>query len=218
MGRHKKVGVISSRVAVVLFAAGHLQPDTRRGFALHRDTDHRRDNPTMLKTLFVFDRSEAVSAWSAIDDRVMGGVSRSALRFDPAGHAVFSGQVAPDNNGGFASVRASVTPLPAGEIDAIELVVRGDGRRYKLNLRIDRGFDGVNYQAGWVTPAGIWTRLALPLADFRPTWRGRAVADAPALRSASIEQVGLMIADGQFGGFELAIQGIWAAGRGAAQL
>lgn len=218
MSRHKKVGVISSRVAVVLFAAGHLQPDTRRGFALHRDTDHRRDNPTMLKTLFVFDRSEAVSAWSAIDDRVMGGVSRSALRFDPAGHAVFCGQVAPDNNGGFASVRASVTPLPAGEIDAIELVVRGDGRRYKLNLRIDRGFDGVNYQAGWVTPAGIWTRLALPLADFRPTWRGRAVADAPALRSASIEQVGLMIADGQFGGFELAIQGIWAAGRGAAQL
>nr|WP_288022959.1 CIA30 family protein [Thauera sp.] len=202
----------------MLFAAGHLQPDTQRGFALHRDTDHRRDNPTMLKTLFVFDRSEAVSAWSAIDDRVMGGVSRSALRFDPAGHAVFCGQVAPDNNGGFASVRASVTPLPAGEIDAIELVVRGDGRRYKLNLRIDRGFDGVNYQAGWVTPAGIWTRLALPLADFRPTWRGRAVADAPALRSASIEQVGLMIADGQFGGFELAIQGIWAAGRGAAQL
>ena len=172
----------------------------------------------MLKTLFVFDCSEAVSAWSAIDDRVMGGVSRSALRFDPAGHAVFSGQVAPDNNGGFASVRASVTPLPAGDIDAIELVVRGDGRRYKLNLRIDRGFDGVNYQAGWVTPAGIWTRLALPLADFRPTWRGRAVADAPALRRACFGKVGLMIADGQFGGFELAIQGIWAAGRGAAQL
>nr|WP_288093079.1 CIA30 family protein [Thauera sp.] len=34
--------------------------------------------------------------------------------FDPAGHAVFSGQVAPDNNGGFASVRASVSPLAAG--------------------------------------------------------------------------------------------------------
>jgi len=47
----------------------------------------------MPETLFLFDRPEAVHAWSAIDDRVMGGVSRSTLRFDPAGHAVFSGQV-----------------------------------------------------------------------------------------------------------------------------
>ena len=45
----------------------------------------------MLRTLFLFDRPESVSTWSAIDDRVMGGVSRSTLRFDPAGHAVFAG-------------------------------------------------------------------------------------------------------------------------------
>ncbi len=164
----------------------------------------------MPETLFLFDRPEAVSPWSAIDDRVMGGVSRSTLRFDPAGHAVFGGQVSPDNNGGFASVRASVSPPSARDIEAIELVVRGDGRRYKLNLRIDRGFDGVNYQVAFAPPAGLWTRQALALADFLPTWRGRTVPDAPALRGATIEQVGLMIADRQFGGFELAIQGIWA--------
>ena len=93
----------------------------------------------MSDTLFLFDRPESVVAWSAIDDRVMGGVSRSALRFDPAGHAVFSGQVSPDNNGGFASVRASVSPQPTAGIDTIELVARGDGHRYKLNLRTDRG-------------------------------------------------------------------------------
>lgn len=162
----------------------------------------------MLETLFLFDRPEVVAAWSAIDDRVMGGVSNSTLRFDPAGHAVFSGQVAPDNNGGFASVRASVSPPPTGDIDAIELVVRGDGHRYKLNLRIDRGFDGVSYQAAWAPPAGIWIRQTLALADFRPTWRGRTVPDAPALRGARIEQVGLMIADRQFGRFALAIQAI----------
>ena len=97
----------------------------------------------MPETLFLFDHPESVAAWSAIDDRVMGGVSRSALRFDAAGHAVFCGQVSPDNNGGFASVRASVSPPPGADIDAIELLVRGDGHRYKLNLRTDRGFDGV---------------------------------------------------------------------------
>lgn len=164
----------------------------------------------MPETLFLFDRPEALAPWSAIDDRVMGGVSRSALRFDPAGHAVFSGQVSPDNNGGFASVRALLSPPPGADIDAIELVVCGDGRRYKLNLRTDRGFDGVNYQAGFAPPAGLWVTLRLALDAFQPTYRGCAVPDAPALRGARIEQVGLMIADRQFGAFALAIAAIRA--------
>ena len=76
----------------------------------------------------------------------MGGVSRSALRFDSAGHALFAGTVSADNNGGFASVRSAwrrMRPagsatrgrqrgLDAGDRDAIELEVRGDGRRHKL--------------------------------------------------------------------------------------
>lgn len=174
----------------------------------------------MPRTFFLFDRPESVATWSAIDDRVMGGVSRSTLRFDPAGHAVFAGTVSADNNGGFASVRSAVAQPAAGDFeteggeaggfDAIELDVRGDGRRYKLNLRTDRGFDGVNYQAAFDTSAGTWSRVRLPLADFQPTWRGRPVPDAPPLREARIEQVGLMIADRQFGGFELAIRGIRA--------
>ncbi len=164
----------------------------------------------MPTSLFLLDRPEAVAAWSAIDDRVMGGVSRSALRHDPAGHAVFSGVVSPDNNGGFASVRARVAEPPAGAIAALELVVRGDGQRYKLNLRTDRGFDGVNYQAAFTPSAGQWVTLQLPLEDFEPSYRGRAVPDAPPLQGARIEQVGLMIADRQFGPFELAIRSIRA--------
>lgn len=170
----------------------------------------------MPETLFLFDHPESVAAWSAIDDRVMGGVSRSALRFDAAGHAVFSGQVSPDNNGGFASVRAPVSPPPGADIDAIELLVRGDGHRYKLNLRTDRGFDGVNYQAAFEPPAGQWVTLRLTIDAFQPSWRGRAVPDAPPLRGARIEQVGLMVADRQFGAFVLAIGAIRArrAGEG----
>jgi NADH dehydrogenase [ubiquinone] 1 alpha subcomplex assembly factor 1 len=173
----------------------------------------------MHPALFHFDRPESVATWSAIDDRVMGGVSRSTLRFDPAGHALFAGTVSADNNGGFASVRSAVVWQAGGGFDragfdasgygAIELEVRGDGHRYKLALRTDRSFDGVNYQAGFEPPAGRWTRVRLALADFLPSWRGRPVADAPALKDARIEQLGLMIADRQFGGFELAVRGIW---------
>ncbi len=48
----------------------------------------------MLTTLFDFSDPSAANAWHAIDDRVMGGISRSSLRHDPAGHAVFEGQQA----------------------------------------------------------------------------------------------------------------------------
>ena len=45
----------------------------------------------MIKTLFDFNDPSAAKALHAIDDRVMGDISRSTLHHDPAGHAVFEG-------------------------------------------------------------------------------------------------------------------------------
>jgi hypothetical protein len=45
----------------------------------------------MSKLLFDFADAQAVRGWTAIDDRVMGGVSISRLRHDSGGHAVFEG-------------------------------------------------------------------------------------------------------------------------------
>ena len=101
------------------------QCDSRLCCAARRVTDHGRDNPAMPETLLLFDRPEAVAPWSVIDDRVMVGVSCSALRFDPAGHAVFSGQVTPDNNGGIASVRASVLRCRQGRSTPLSLSCAG---------------------------------------------------------------------------------------------
>ena len=87
-------------------------------------------------TLLLFDFSDSASAdaWNAIDDRVMGGISRSRLRHDPAGHAVFEGTVSLKRNGGFASVRSS--PAPRGKPGATFCVieVRGDDKHFKLSL------------------------------------------------------------------------------------
>jgi NADH dehydrogenase [ubiquinone] 1 alpha subcomplex assembly factor 1 len=104
-----------------------------------------RDNPPMARHLFDFQTAESTADWSAIDDAVMGGVSASRLRHDPAGHAVFEGVVSLDNNGGFASVRSRPGELGAPEVVSYVLDVRGDGKRYKLNLRTDDAFDGVSY-------------------------------------------------------------------------
>jgi len=162
----------------------------------------------MARELFSFESAVSVADWSAIDDRVMGGVSRSRLLHDPAGHAAFEGVVSLEHNGGFASVRSG--PMDLGVPAAITYVLEvcGDGKRYKLNLSTDDTFDGVNYQVVFEPPAGTWTSVRLPLSGFRPTFRGRSVPGAPTLDPARVRQIGLMIADRQAGRFALALRSI----------
>ncbi len=167
-----------------------------------------RDNSRMARYLFDFQSPESTAGWSAIDDAVMGGISSSRLRHDPAGHAVFEGVVSLDNNGGFASVRSRPGELGAPGAVSYVLDVRGDGKRYKLNLRTDDAFDGVNYQSAFEAPRDQWTTVRLPVAELRPTFRGRVVAAAPPLDPAAVRQVGLMIADQQAGAFRLAVRSI----------
>lgn len=162
----------------------------------------------MLKPLFDFTDPRAAAAWLAIDDRVMGGISLSTLRHDPAGHAVFEGTVSLERNGGFASVRSSPGErgLPGAASCLIEL--RGDNKQFKLSLLTDNGFDSLNYQSSFAPKGTDWQTLHLPLADFRASFRGREVSDAPALAPARIRQVGLMIAARQAGPFELQLRRI----------
>jgi len=166
------------------------------------------DDPEARWTLFDFADPASVDAWTPIDDSVMGGISRSRLRHDPAGHAVFEGNVSLERNGGFASVRSSPAARgKAGKQCAI-LEVRGDARRFKLNLLAQDAFDGLNYQATFTPEPDRWQSMRIPLAEFRPTFRGREIAGAPALDPARIRQVGLMIAERQAGPFALAIRRI----------
>ena len=162
----------------------------------------------MNTVLFDFTAPDAVASWQPINDGVMGGVSSSQLRPEPGGHALFSGRVSLDNNGGFASVRCRPCALGRPDVAAYVLQVCGDGKRYKLNLRTDDAFDGIHYQAGFQPPAGVWTTCRLALADFLPTWRGRPVTDAAPLDGSRLRQIGLMIADRQQGPFALAIRTI----------
>lgn len=157
-----------------------------------------------------FDTPEAVADWHAIDDAVMGGASASRLEYDASGHAVFTGIVSMANNGGFASVRGPVMTPWVDAVTAFELMVRGDGKTYKLSLRLDPKFDGVSHQARFHAPDESWSLVQLPVKDFVPTWRGRPVAGAPRLEPAKLRQIGLIIADSQEGPFRLEIQSIAA--------
>lgn len=162
----------------------------------------------MPRVLFDFTYPSAVESWRAIDDRVMGGVSRSSLRHDPAGHAVFEGVVSLERNGGFASVRSSPGDRGQPGAEACLIEVRGDNKQFKLSLLTGGGFDVLNYQASFAVSGSNREILRLPLVEFHASFRGREVSNAPALDPARIRQVGLMIAARQAGSFELHIRRI----------
>lgn len=162
----------------------------------------------MSMLIFNFADPESVRGWQPIDDAVMGGLSASRLSHEAEGHALFAGEVSLANQGGFASVRSPVFATAAISGGAYRLTVRGDGRRYKFSIRMDERFDGVSYQAGFFAAPGDWQEVVIPLWSLLPSWRGRAVADAPPLDPARVRQLGLLISERQAGAFRLAIRRI----------
>jgi NADH dehydrogenase [ubiquinone] 1 alpha subcomplex assembly factor 1 len=162
----------------------------------------------MPRLIFDFTDPHASETWQAIDDRVMGGVSRSRLRHVPAGHAVFEGEVSLERNGGFASVRSAPGALGVPGAQACVIELCGDPRQFKLSLVTDAALDSVSHQCGFSPSGRDWQIMRLPLDAFRASFRGREASGAPPLDPGRIRQVGLLIGARQAGPFELHIRQI----------
>jgi hypothetical protein len=168
--------------------------------------------PTQEETRVLIDFSSpgVLRHWRTIADTVMGGVSEGTISNGSAGFVRFHGIVSLDNNGGFVSVRTPPMPFDLVGYEGISLRVRGDGKTYHLRLRTEDAFDGVAYRARFATLPDEWTTVRLPFSDFRPTYRGNELPEAPPLDPAGVRQLGLMITDRQEGPFDLHLASIKA--------
>ena len=135
-----------------------------------------------------------------VNDGVMGGVSQSSLRQDVDG-MVFEGLVSLENNGGFASMRSSVQ-FPQG-IQLIELLAKGDGKRYKLVLRTELA-PRVTYVADFIA-LPTWQTYRFNLSQFKSTFRGRDV-NAPTLSFSDVIDFGILISNNQAGSFAIQLK------------
>jgi hypothetical protein len=166
-----------------------------------------------VRTLVAFGTEADSAAWRNVDDVVMGGVSRSALRRAAGlpGVASFAGVVSLDNGGGFASVRSDPREWDTAGAEALLLRCRSeDGRTYKFTVRTDDGYDGIQYQQRFAPPQREWGIVRLPVAGFVATFRGRRVPFAGGLQPGRIRRLGLMVSDKQAGPFELQLEWIGA--------
>ena len=162
------------------------------------------DSMDKKKNLIEFSNADR-GEWFAINDGVMGGVSRSDIRRTDRGTGVFAGVLSLENSGGFASVRAALGRHDLSTWAGLEVRVRGDGRTYQLRLRSDDRFDGIAYAADFKTRDGEWTVTHIPFHQFRPTFRGRTLTDVPPLDTSRIQQLAFMLADKKPGPFTLEI-------------
>jgi monofunctional biosynthetic peptidoglycan transglycosylase len=150
--------------------------------------------------------------WYIVNDGVMGGLSTSDLRATEDGTGIFSGFVSLENNGGFASTRATFESLDLSGYTGVTLRVKGDGRWYQLRFRLDGEFDGVAYTSEFNTDPGEWLEVTLPFDAFRPTFRGRVSGGFGPLDPSRIRQMGFLIGDKKEGSFELEIAWVKATG------
>uniref|UniRef100_UPI004047F542 CIA30 family protein n=1 Tax=Polynucleobacter sp. TaxID=2029855 RepID=UPI004047F542 len=135
-----------------------------------------------------------------MNDGVMGGVSQSSLRQDVHG-MFFEGLVSLENNGGFASMRSSAKFTQGTQI--IELLVKGDGKRYKLVLRTELA-PRVTYVTDFIAEP-TWQTYRFNLSQFKSTVRGQAV-NAPTLSFSDVIEFGILISNHQAGSFAIQLK------------
>lgn len=169
---------------------------------------HTMNDDADCSALAVFDSPEAVDAWRAVNDNVMGGRSSGGPQYRD-GELVFSGSINTDG-GGFSSIRAPLASGALAGVDGLKLTIRSDGRGYRLTLRSDVQYRGVDvaYRAEIaVARPGEWSDSVVLFDDLEPSVRGRSVP-APAFDPAKAASIGIIISDGEDGPFELAVRSI----------
>ena len=149
--------------------------------------------------------AEEILGWRVINDDVMGGISQSRIELLPTATALFSGQLALENNGGFASIRRRSDNYKLDGCSGVMLKVKGDGRSYQFRVKTDDQVDGIAYRTLFATDAHQWQTLTLPFDSFSASFRGKPVPGAGVLQPENIRQIGFLLADKQAGSFGLEI-------------
>jgi hypothetical protein len=81
-----------------------------------------------MTDIYNFSSQSNIKEWDIVNDGVMGGISRSSLVINDAGHGQFSGHVSLANNGGFASIQLNKTIKLTKEKRFVVLRVKGDAK------------------------------------------------------------------------------------------
>ena len=157
------------------------------------------------KVLFDFADAAAMRGWQIEDDGVMGGVSKGTFTHDPDDHAVFSGEVSLENDGGFSSVQCYFGPIDVSSYRTAVIRLKGDSKNYRFIVESEK--DAHHYYVANFETTGEWQEILIPVRKMHPVRRGDRL-DLPDYPGKSMAQVRFMIANGRAETFKLEIASI----------
>lgn len=155
--------------------------------------------------LFDFDLQSDLSAWTVVDDVVMGGRSEGRFQLDEEGNAAFSGLVSLENNGGFSSVRYGFRQKGVSAYQKFIITVKGDGKRYQFRVK-SGPYDRHSYICYFQT-TGEWQAVEIPFSEMHPSFRGMEL-NMPNYPGEAMSEIAFLIANKKAEGFELVIDKI----------
>jgi len=132
--------------------------------------------------------------WAIVDDRVMGGISRSRMTIGE-GVAIYRGNVTTESNGGFCSVRSDRFFFDIEEADGVALRVKGDGGTYAFTVRrSDVDDPRMSFRHEFPTKIGEWTEVKIPFETFEKWLWGRNLGqESPAYEGDVPISIGIMV-------------------------
>lgn len=160
--------------------------------------------------------NSGTKGWQTVLDGVMGGLSTGKIAAGENGTLRFTGELSLENNGGFSQIRTAVTDGTFEGATGLLLRVKGDGRTYQCDIRSSRlRMMAGGYQRNFSTKAGEWIEVEIPFDQCVANSFGQRVRNAPALDAASIESVGITLADKKEGPFAIEVDWIRPMGGAA---
>lgn len=152
-------------------------------------------HPAAAQTMLIEDFAmQPETRWRFFADTVMGGVSTGQLSFateDERRHAMMTGRVSTENNGGFIQIRMELAAPPPQDAVGVRLVVRGNNTRYFVHLRTSGTLLPWQYYQAGFDVTGDWAEVRLPFASFAASGRLlRATPDPQSLDSIGIVAFG----------------------------
>jgi hypothetical protein len=156
--------------------------------------------------IIAFDNVQSLKDWRVTNDGVMGGLSVGNTQLVNKS-LIFSGEISIENNGGFTSVFKEIPTLP-DKIESISINILGDGNDYQLRVR-SQVFDyELSYSVDFNAKKGQRKELTFHFADFKASFRGRSIDNAPLLEPKSISHVGFLMKSKQVKSFSISVQKI----------
>lgn len=156
--------------------------------------------------IYDFNSSSELGDWYVVNDGVMGGLSRGSLEISEEGHAVFSGKVSLENNGGFTSIRYPFTSRAIEGYPYLMLRVRGDGKRYQVRVK-PKTSQYYSFVAYFET-RDTWETIKIPLEEMYPVFRGFRL-DLPNFDGKELGEIGILIGNKQAEEFRLEIDALY---------